>query len=529
EGGALTTGAEQVDLRQGWEDHAAPATVEGALSARIDALPRRAVNVLQTASVIGQVVQLPLLVAVAGDVAVRSALPQLEAAGFLMSLPSSEEVTFHHALVREVAYARLLRRHRRELHRKVAAAIELHYGSGDEYLDLLARHHYLGQTAQAVELLVRAATRAARLFANEEAIIHFSHAVSVCEADPALSARLPDLRLALADLHELVGSYDDALRLYDEVRSSIVDVRAWRGAAATLRQQGRLPEALALLETALALPDLDEAGQAALWLERGRTILTEGHYHEALAPLRNGLGLQAEPRVRGHLLMQMARAELGEGRAEAALRHAVEAHATLAELQDSRGLSTALRILGDTYAGCGRLDDAADALAQGLALSERAGIVEEVGACLINLGLVDLQRGRLEEAMSADRRAIVEFGRVGNLGGLATAYANLAEKTLAAGDAEDALSKVDRALALAQEIDASDTLADATLTRSAILLASGRTAEAAATAERAADLLTAIGLTSFVPQAWKVASSAYEALGDVSRAEQARAAAASLG
>ena len=47
------------------------------------------------------------------------------------------ELTFHHALVQEVAYGRLLRRRRRALHGQVAHAAEALYGNGDDVIDLL--------------------------------------------------------------------------------------------------------------------------------------------------------------------------------------------------------------------------------------------------------------------------------------------------------------------------------------------------------------------------------------------------------
>ena len=63
-------------------------------------------------------------------------------------------LSFHHALVQDTAYARILRRHRRDLHRKVAQVAEELYGAGDNAIDLLARHLYLGDAgAKALDYL----------------------------------------------------------------------------------------------------------------------------------------------------------------------------------------------------------------------------------------------------------------------------------------------------------------------------------------------------------------------------------------
>src|SRR5206468_6380271 len=128
-----------------------------------------------------------------------------------------------HALMQDVAYGRLLRRRRRDLHRLVAEEAEALYGASDDIVELLARHLYLGEAGpKAVDYLVRAGERARRLYANEAAILHFERALEISGGDR-------EIELALADVHELVGDYDDALNLYSSVREASNDVRAWRG------------------------------------------------------------------------------------------------------------------------------------------------------------------------------------------------------------------------------------------------------------------------------------------------------------
>src|SRR5207245_11595450 len=77
-------------------------------------------------------------------------------------------LAFHHALVQDVAYVRLLRRQQRTLHRRVAEVAEALYGSGDDVVELLSRHLYLGEAeAKAIDYLVRAGERARGLDAHQ--------------------------------------------------------------------------------------------------------------------------------------------------------------------------------------------------------------------------------------------------------------------------------------------------------------------------------------------------------------------------
>jgi len=95
-----------------------------------------------------------------------------------------------------------------------------------------------------------------------------------------------------------------------------------------------------------------------------------------------------------------------------------------------------------------------------LGLAERVGAIEEICACLINLGLLEMARGNLEDAIACDRRAVEQFERVEHGAGRAMAYGNLAEKLMLAGELDKALRIAERALDLAGTIGHPATSAD---------------------------------------------------------------------
>ena len=479
--------------RPGWDATAVPVTIEELLASRIDGLPRTSAALLATTAVIGRRVRLSLLGAVEAEAGLGERLARLVERGFLEPCEDAgeEAVVFHHALVQDVAYARLLRRQRRELHRRVAEIAESMYGAGDDVVDLLARHLYLGEAgAKAVEYLVRAGERARRLYANPEAITHLSRAAELTEEE-----RRPEIELELAALHELVGDYEEAQRLYDGVRKGTNDVRAWRGSAATLRKQGRYLEALELLTEAFSTPSLQGADLAPLWLENGWTLSVAGRFDQAIDVFEAGLeavGGRCDDVV-GHLLLQLARAETVEGHPEPALAHARQAQDILEAQDDLAGSVTALRILGSVLRSLERLDEAAAALRRGLELAERIGSAEEVGGCLINLAWVLMASDSLTEAIACDRRAIQEFERIGHGSGRAHGYANLADKLTRVGEYEEALRFCGRATELARSIGHSLVIADVTDTIASIRLEQGDLRGAVEAAEEAAALYRELG------------------------------------
>jgi adenylate cyclase len=522
---ALTAVDGAWQLQPGWEERDVPPTIEGVLAARIDLLPRGAAATLGTASVIGRRVPLPLLRAVAGELALEESVDQLVAAGLLDRSASDgvDLLSFHHALVQDVAYGRLLRRNRRDLHRRVGETAERLYGAGDDVVDLLARHFYLGEAGdKAVGYLVRAGARAKQLFANDEAILHLRHA---CELSPD-----PEILLQLGDLYELVGSYDDALATYEGVRVATGDVRAWRGLASTHRRKGEYLQAFNTVNDALHADELRGQDVLSLWLEGGWSLSVAGHVDEAADML--GAALESadgrEEPVVGHLLLQLARTETIRGDFDAAVAHTLEAEPIFTNSDDPRGLASTMRIRGHAQARGGQLDEAAATLRQGLELARRTGSVEEIGGCLINLGIVEFDRGAIDEAIECDRLAIEEFERVGHGSGRSTGYANLAHKLAHAGRVDEAEKRATQALDLADRIGHGQVRADATDTLAAIYLRQGRFEEAGERAEEASALYLEIGMGQEARTALAVASDAWGRAGESTRAHSVSERARSL-
>jgi adenylate cyclase len=515
-------------MERTWDEAAVPTTVEGALAARIDLLQKDAGVVLQTGAVVGRRFRVPLLVAVepvAGEH--PELLNELVQRLFLDRVAGDDEteLAFHHVLVQEVAYSRLLRRRRRELHLRVAEAAEALYGARDDATELLARHLYLGDAgAKAVDYLVRAGERAKRLYANEEAIVHFGRAAEVAEKLPDLEERRIDILLELADLQDLVGDYGEAFRIYSDVRERWRNVHAWRGMATILRKQGEYERALAVVEEAFADPAVVGSDLTPLWLEQGWSLSVMGRFDQAIEVLEAALlnAGDANTVVVGELLLQLARAETVEGRLESALQRCFVAKAIFDELNNLRGVATTHRIIGDVYRLLDSLDAAEDWLLRGLEVASRIGSVEEIGGCLVNLALVAQRRGDLAEAIEFNRRAIAEFERFGHASGRAQSYANLAWTLSDAGDYDDALDYCRQALDLAGSLGLSLVVADVYDTMASVELGKGSPADAGRRAEEAADLYLELGAAPRAAGSLELAAKAWENAGEEERARSSR-------
>jgi hypothetical protein len=298
-----------------------PATIEGVLTARLDRLPARSLEVLQLAGAIGVEAPLPVLRQAARSETFGADLEILRTEGFLTDEPGRDAVVFEHALVHDATYGRVLRRRRRELHQKVAAAAEAVLGAGDDHVAFIARQHYLARSPEAVPLLMRSAAIARALFATEEAIAQLRWAQELAaELRPDL---LAEVETDLAELVELQGDYGEALSLWSHVRDLSGSFRAWKGLASVHRSRGDFAAARALLVEAgeVSVRANDELAQ--LWFERGRTSLVASRIDEGAAAFRAGLMLPGvSDVVEGQLLAFLAQAEMILDDLEGALQHA---------------------------------------------------------------------------------------------------------------------------------------------------------------------------------------------------------------
>ncbi|HEX5938413.1 MAG TPA: hypothetical protein VFZ75_12130, partial [Actinomycetota bacterium] len=267
-----------------------PRTVERVLLARIDRLTATEKDVLVAASVLGREFDRDLLGRLTGEVTdVAGALDGLGAIDLIRPerLADQARFRFKHALIQEAAYGTLLKRRRRELHRKAADAIgSLYEGRLDQVAGILGRHlHEAGEPELAVPHLVAAGDRAREAFANEEALSWYARASDAVREIPD-RANGDDWVDAEADLHvrragvlDLTGRFEEAREAYRralgvvpaEDRVKVARVRT--NAASVEISDHRYDDALAELDRAeealaasrTAPPDHAEAMTA--WLD----------------------------------------------------------------------------------------------------------------------------------------------------------------------------------------------------------------------------------------------------------------------
>jgi class 3 adenylate cyclase/tetratricopeptide (TPR) repeat protein len=145
ENGAIERKDEKYVLSGKASDIQVPDTIQGIIAARLDRLEDNLKRTMQVASVIGRDFAFRILQTITGmREELKSYLLNLQGLEFIYekNLFPELEYIFKHALTQEVAYNSLLLKRRKEIHEKIALAIEELYAERlPEFYEMLAYHY----------------------------------------------------------------------------------------------------------------------------------------------------------------------------------------------------------------------------------------------------------------------------------------------------------------------------------------------------------------------------------------------------
>jgi len=198
-----------------------PARVEAVIEQRVSRLDPELKQIANVASVEGEVFT-ARVVAVVQKMAERPLLHQLsqELDGRHRLVREQGEVQagprrmvryrFDHILVQDHLYQHLSRGERRLLHGEVAAALEsLYEGQLDEIAVQLAHHfHRAGDDSRAFQYFTLAAENAARIYANDEAIAHYTRAIEIAERASTDAASVAKVHGGRGLAYETLGEFE---------------------------------------------------------------------------------------------------------------------------------------------------------------------------------------------------------------------------------------------------------------------------------------------------------------------------------
>ena len=170
-----------------------PSSLENLIMDRVHRLDPQALQLLQTASVIGRRFAVDVVTEVSElNGKVPALLEGLAQNGIILPIDkdsaaaSEDQYSFKHVLVQDALYASLLTGARGAAHEKAGLYLEARAGvKTPEIADLLA-HHFTRtkRTDRAVHYLAMAADKSLRLFSLKETLSYLEQALNLIERDP---------------------------------------------------------------------------------------------------------------------------------------------------------------------------------------------------------------------------------------------------------------------------------------------------------------------------------------------------------
>jgi DNA-binding SARP family transcriptional activator len=461
-----------------------PARVEAVIAERIDRLDTELQQILTVASVEGEVFTAKV-VAEVQNTGERSLLQRLsqELERQHRLVREQEEVQtsrgrlsryrFGHALFRDYVYNRLSRGERRLLHGDVATALEsLYHGQLGETAVQLAQHFQKADDySRTFRYLTLAAERASQLYANDEAIAHYTRAIEVAERASPDTASLARLYRGRGLASERLGEFDGARADHEAIVRiaraagerrvewrALLDLGKLWASRDYNRARGYLERALELarrMDDPLVLASsLNRMGN---WHANAEDPLTAVAYHQEALAIVEELGDRHDL---ANTLDLLGLAHLEAGDLTASTRYYDQALALFRELDDQPRLVSSLiaraaivsELVMLASAPALRPPDAAGDLKVAIRVSREIGSAADEALAHWALGLLRTVEGRYGPAIDALQRGLHIASEIGhreyeaaNRFALGTLYVELLAP-------EGALQQLKGALILAGEL-----------------------------------------------------------------------------
>ena len=455
-----------------------PPSLGSMIGARLDRLPDLQRHLALRAAVVGSSFWPGAVASLNGVVEdVEGALEELarldvaEERG-TSTIRGEREFAFKHELIREVAYGRLPKGLRAELHVRCAEWISERQ-ERDELVEIVA--HHLEQACRLVRDLERSPVPAP-----------VAAAVDALRAAAEKAERREGLR-------EADRLYERALDLVDGDYAEIaVELRLRRGRV--LASLGNLADAcerfVSVAADAATLGRSDLRGAALVGL--GNALQKQGRGAEARPPLADAIAIAEETgdtRLQALSLFELAQLDNDfRGERDLAVEEVGRALALAAELDDRPLLAEGELRLGIFLVAAGELERSEEALARSAGIGSELGSHRDESRATFMRALTAYHRGRPEEAERLALEAQEWFERTGDSYFEIQNLRTLATYAFARGDADDAERRLVTALELA-EPSGGWLVADLSAVLAELLARVGRLDDAEARVERAMSLV----------------------------------------
>jgi len=427
----------EIDLDR-LDTEAIPPTLAGVLQARLDRLGLLERTSLQRASVVGRIFWDSAVKALSSDLEAEQtrldeSLATLHSKELIFPSPAStftgaQEYAFKHALLRDVTYETVLKRHRQQYHALVADWLSTASGERrGEYLSIIADHYEkAGENDKATVVLLEAGERALSLSAFDEAFRFFRRALPLIH--PRQTRDQAHLHLKIGEAFYRSGEFADSIKSTEKALSLARELSSSILLASCLSQLGQIHA------------DMGAYPQAE------KTLL------QAL-PMARAAGIPARPTL-ARVLYGLGNVYWRLGNLEKARACCEESRDISREIGETHTLLMALNRLGVVMGSLGHPAAEENFYKQVLSLAVSVGNRERAAVALNNLGALADEKGDLPKSQGYYLQAIDMAREIGAQQSIALYLINLGHSEVRLGQLDEAKTHLREGLALADHLGA---------------------------------------------------------------------------
>jgi tetratricopeptide (TPR) repeat protein len=524
-------------VARGEDPEELPSTVEELAASQIDRLPPAQRSLLRRAAVLGDEFDSDLLLRMVADVAPEKSLPELLAGLEGLIVATDHRLGFRHPILREVAYAGLPYRRRRELHAQAAEVIEVTTTVADRRPEILALHYFVaGRYDKAMDYGWRAGERAMARYAPAAAADAYQKAAQAARLSSGVTPRERSFYLeALGDAQLLAGRSTEAAEAYLEALRGVRG-QPLREAHLSLKllrvDQRRGHYSNAMRRASLGLRAIDGATGPEVGAVRARLQVlyafcrvSQGRYADARRWAERGLA-EAEAanellaQAQAHLVLNAVEVWSGGPEGE---EHGKTALRIYEQLGDLSGQAHILNVLGLRRMVEGRWPEALAMFAQAAESFRRIGDAMNAANADYNQADILVRQGRSEDAVPLLENTLRIARAVGDDDLAALVRKEMGRARSRAGDVAAGLALLEEARTQLAILREAQEVVDANIASAEAHLLAGRPERALALIEGALAEATVIHAATLLPPAYRVQAAALFALGEGERARMALA------
>jgi class 3 adenylate cyclase/tetratricopeptide (TPR) repeat protein len=515
-----------------------PSTVEELAASQIDQLPPAQRSLLRRAAVLGDEFPEDLLMQMLTDVAPERSGTELLAGLAGLIVPTGHQLRFRHPILREVAYAGLPYKRRRELHALAAEVLETATGAADRRPEILALHYFVARRYdKAMDYGWRAGERAMARYAPAAAADAYRRAAQAARLSAGVSPSERSFYLeALGDAEYLAGRSTEAAAAYLEALRSVRG-QPLREAHLALKQtrverrRGHYSNALRRASLGLrAVSDMTDpeaaAARAQLQARYALCRVSQGRYADARRWAERGLAEaeavhELEAQAQAHLVLHAVAVASGGSSGE---QHGEAALQIFEQLGDLTGQAHMLNNIALQRSAEGRWPDALLMFKRAAETFRRIGDASNAANADYNRAEVLVRQGRLDEALPLLENTLRVARAVGDEDLVALVRKEMGRAQSRAGDVAAGLILLEEARSQLTRLREPHEVVDADIAAAEAHLLAGRPEQALVLIEGAVTEAASIHAATLLPSAYRVQAAALLGMGELARARTALAA-----